>query len=329
MNKPDSELLSEAHTTPPPPGKEMVWVRGGIFKMGSDRFYPEEGPVREVQVDGFWIDRYTITNTQFAKFVAETGYTTVAERAPDPKNYPGAPPELLVPGASVFHKTSRPVDTRDYTNWWTWMPGANWSHPFGPQSSLEGIEDHPVVHVADEDAQAYARWAGKELPTEAEWEFAARGGLDGAAFTWGDEHFPNGKAMANTWQGEFPWQNLLFDGFEGTAPVGSFPPNGFGLHDMAGNVWEWTADWYVPRHGEGIAKGACCGPTINPRILSADRSYDPAQPEIQIPRKVVKGGSFLCAPNYCLHYRPAARQPQMIDTGMSHIGFRCVVRKTT
>jgi formylglycine-generating enzyme len=328
MNKPDQELVSEPDTVIFPPDKDMVWIPGGIFKMGSEHFYPEERPVQEVVVDGFWMDRYTVTNDQFGRFVAETGYTTVAERTPDAKDYPGAPPESLVPGALVFHKTPSPVDTRDYSNWWSWVPGANWSHPFGPQSSIEGIENHPVVHVADEDAQAYARWVGKELPTEAEWEYAARGGIDGADFTWGNEHFPNGKAMANSWQGEFPWQNLLIDGYGGTAPVGSFPPNGYDLCDMAGNVWEWTADWFVPRHGEGVVK-ACCGPATNPRILSPDASYDPAQPEFQIPRKVVKGGSFLCAPNYCLRYRPAARQPQMIDTGMSHIGFRCMTRKRT
>jgi formylglycine-generating enzyme required for sulfatase activity len=179
--------------------------------------------------------------------------------------------------------------------------------------------------VAYEDAEAYARWAGKELPTEPEWERAARGGLDGAAFTWGDEEFPEGKAMVNSWQGEFPWQNLLLDKYEGTSPVGAFPPNGYGLFDMAGNVWEWTSDWYVPRHADEAVK-SCCGPAVNPRIVSPEKSYDPAQPQFRIPRKVVKGGSHLCAPNYCLRYRPGARQPQMIDTGMSHIGFRCVAR---
>ena len=214
------------------------------------------------------MDRYAVTNDQFARFVAETSYKTVAEQTPDAKDYPGAPPESLVPGSMVFHKTRGRVDTRDYSQWWSWVPGTNWSHPFGPQSSTEGIENHPVVHVADEDAQAYARWAGKELPTEAEWEFAARGGIDSADFTWGNEHFPNGKAMANTWQGEFPWQNLLIDGYEGTAPVGSFPPNGYGLYDMAGNVWEWTSDWFDSRHGEGKIK-SCCGPVSNPRVRFA------------------------------------------------------------
>jgi formylglycine-generating enzyme len=311
-----------------PPDKDMVWIPGGDFKMGSEHFYPEERPVQEVRVDGFWMDRYTVTNEHFASFVDATGYATVAERTPNAADYPGVPLENLVPGALVFHKTHGPVDLRDYSNWWSWVPGTNWRHPFGPHSTLDGMETHPVVHVSYEDAQAYAKWAGKKLPTEAEWEFAARGGLEGAAFTWGNEDFPDGKAMANTWQGEFPWQNLKLDGFEGTAPVGSFPPNGYDLYDMAGNVWEWTADWFVPRHGQGIVK-SCCGPVTNPRILSPDKSYDLAQPQFHIPRKVVKGGSFLCAPNYCLRYRPAARQPQMIDSGMSHVGFRCVIRKRT
>jgi formylglycine-generating enzyme required for sulfatase activity len=225
----------------------------------------------------------------------------------------------------VFHRTKGPVDLRNYANWWRWTPGANWLHPRGPSDLLDGLEQHPVVHVAYEEAEAYAKWAGKDLPTEAEWEYAARGGIEGAKFAWGDEHFPDGKAMANTWQGDFPWQNLLLDGYEGTSPVGAFPANGYGLLDMAGNVWEWTADWYVPRHASEVVK-PCCGPQLNPRIVSPEKSYDAAQPQFRIPRKVVKGGSFLCAPNYCLRYRPAARQPQMIDTGMSHIGFRCIVR---
>jgi formylglycine-generating enzyme required for sulfatase activity len=251
---------------------------------------------------------------------------TLAERPLNPADYPGAPAENLVPGSMLFHSTTGPVDLRNYANWWAWAPGTSWRHPLGPRSSLEGIEQHPVVHVAYEDAEAYARWAGKALPTEAEWEFAARGGLDGKKFTWGDDDFPDGKALANNWQGEFPWQNLCVDGYEGTSPVGTFPPNGYGLYDMAGNVWEWTCDWFAPRHADDVVR-SCCVP-VNPRVLSPAKSYDPRQPQFQIPRKVVKGGSHLCAPNYCLRYRPAARQPQMIDTGMSHVGFRCIARKS-
>jgi formylglycine-generating enzyme required for sulfatase activity len=266
-----------------------------------------------------------VTNQQFARFAAETGYVTLAEIAPKPEDFPGAPPENLVPGSMVFRKRKGPVDLRNYMNWWVWVPGANWRHPKGPGSSLEGLDSHPVVHVACLDVEAYARWAGKELPTEAEWEFAARGGLDGATFPWGDEEFPGGKPMVNSWQGEFPWQNLLKDGYEGTSPVGSFPPNGYGLCDMAGNVWEWTSDWYEPRGADPTVKSCCMG-SLNPRVVSPEKSYDPHQPQFRIPRRVVKGGSHLCAPNYCFRYRPAARQPQMIDTGMAHLGFRCVVR---
>lgn len=229
----------------PHPG--MAWIPGGAFRMGSEDFYPEERPVHEVSVDGFWMDCCEVTNEQFAHFVDETSYPTLAERPLNPADFPGAPPENLVPGSMLFHKTDGPVDLRNYVNWWAWTPGTNWRHPQGPGSSLEGLAQHPVVHVAYEDVEAYAHWAGKELPTEAEWEFAARGGLDGKKYTWGDEYSPSRKMMANSWQGEFPWQNLLQDGYEGTSPVGSFPPNGYGLYDMAGNVWEWTCDWFVPR----------------------------------------------------------------------------------
>ncbi len=308
-----------------PANANMIWIPAGTFRMGSEGFYPEERPVHEVAVDGFWIDRFALTNERFARFVSATGYVTVAERRPDPKDFPGAPLENLVPGSMVFRKSAKPVDLRNYANWWAWVPGADWRHPLGPKSSLKDLEQHPVVHVAFEDAEAYAKWAGKELPSEPEWEYAARGGLEGATFTWGDEPRPNGRVMANTWQGAFPWQNLLEDAYEGTSPVGSFPPNGYGLFDMAGNTWEWTSDWWVVKHADAV-KGSCCGPPSNPRITSSDGSYDPAQPQFRIPRRVVKGGSHLCAPNYCLRYRPAARQPQMIDTSMSHIGFRCVSR---
>ena len=307
------------------PHPSMIRVPSGTFRMGSENFYPEERPVHSVRVDGFWMDRYTVTNEQFALFVAATGYLTLAERPLNPAEFPGAPPENLVPGSMLFQKTAGAVDLKNYAHWWAWTPGTSWRHPFGRGSSVKRLKQHPVVHVAYEDAEAYARWAGKDLPTEAEWEFAARGGLEGKNFTWGDEDFPGGKAMANSWQGEFPWQNLARDGFEGTSPVGSFPANGYGLYDMAGNVWEWTSDWFVPRLADDVVK-SCCIPD-NPRILSPDKSYDPRQPQFRIPRKVVKGGSHLCAPNYCLRYRPAARQPQMIDTSMSHVGFRCIVRE--
>jgi formylglycine-generating enzyme len=319
LSQPSSTVLGEQHAG-------MAWIRGGTFRMGSEDFYPEEKPVHQVSVDGFWIDCHEVTNQQFARFVEATGYKTLAERPLNPADYPGAPVENLVPGSLVFHKARGPVDLNNYANWWAWTPGASWNHPRGPQSSLEGLAQHPVVHVAFEDAEAYAKWTGKELPTEAEWEFAARGGLDGKIFAWGDEHGPGGKAMANSWQGEFPFQNLLLDGFEGTSPVGSFPANGYGLYDMTGNVWEWTSDWYVHRHADECTSSPCCGPAENPRILSPEKSFDANQPAIKIPRKVVKGGSHLCAPNYCLRYRPAARQPQMVDTSMTHIGFRCIVR---
>ncbi len=284
--------------------------------MGSDRHYPEEAPARRVAVDEFWIDASVTTNREFAAFVEATGYVTVAERPLDPEDFPGAPAENLVPGSLVFTRTPGPVDLRHIDQWWTWTPGACWRRPDGPHSSLAGREDEPVVHVANEDAEAYAAWAGKSLPTEAEWERAARGGLEGKAFVWGDEPEAPGERLANYWHGEFPWRSD--EGYGARAPVGSYPPNGYGLHDMAGNVWEWTTDWYVPTPG-AVQGPACCAP-------GPEDSYDPAQPQFPIPRKVIKGGSYLCADSYCMRYRPAARRPQMIDTGMSHIGFRCVVR---
>jgi len=227
-----------------------------------------------------------------------------------------------VPASVMFHKPAFRVDLRNHYNWWTYVPGANWRHPQGPNSSLKGLHKHPVVHIAYEDAEAYAQWIGKQLPTEAEWEFAARGGLEGAEYSWGDEFMPEGKPMANTWQGEFPTENLLEDGFEWTAPVGSFPPNGYGLYDMAGNVWEWTTDWYVEHRK---LPNTCCG-TFNPLGGKREDSFDPCDPKIKIPRKVMKGGSYLCAPNYCRRYRPAARMPQAVDTSTCHLGFRCIVR---
>jgi formylglycine-generating enzyme required for sulfatase activity len=307
-------------------GREgMRRIPGGRFRMGSEDFYPDERPVHEVVVDGFWMDEHPVTNAEFRRFVKETGYVTMAERPLDPGDYPDADPDLLVPGSLVFHKTAGPVDLNDYRNWWEYVPNAHWRRPGGPGTTFHGKGDHPVVHIAWEDAKSYADWMDKDLPTEAEWEFACRGGLDGATFAWGDEPFPGSKAMANSWQGEFPWENLKVDGFEGTSPVGSFPANGYGLYDMTGNVWEWTIDWYIPRHPDQ-AEHACCVPT-NPRVTSPEQSYNPGQPGEHIPRRVIKGGSHLCAPNYCLRYRPAARQPQMIDTSMSHLGFRCIVRE--
>jgi sulfatase modifying factor 1 len=274
-----------------------------------------------MRVDGFRIDRAPVTNRSFRAFVEATGYVTFAETPPDPKDYPGILPHMLRAGSMVFTPPDRPVDLRNIANWWAFVPGADWRHPYGPASSIEGLDDHPAVHVAYPDAEAYAVWAGKALPTEAEWEFAARGGLDGAEYAWGSDFAPDGRQMANAWQGAFPLQNLAADGFERTSPVGTYPPNG-GLVDMIGNVWEWTTDWFAPRNA---LASPCCTPA-NPRGASEAESYDPSQPQIRIPRKVVQGGSHLCAPNYCRRYRPAARHAQPIDTSMSHVGFRCVVR---
>lgn len=302
----------------------MVRIPGGQFAMGSDHHYIEERPAHRVTVSDFWMDETAVTNAQFARFAAATGYVTVAERPLDPALYPGAPAENLLPGALVFQMTDGPVDLSDYRNWWSWTQGACWKRPEGPGSGIDARMDHPVVQVAYEDAAAYAHWAGKELPSEAQWEFAARGGLEGREFVWGDELEPGGVPVANTWQGPFPWRNFAKDGFERSSPVGSFAPNGFGLFDMAGNVWEWTTDWFARGHATG-ADSPCCGPS-DPRGPAVETSFDPAQPAIRIPRKVVKGGSYLCAPSYCRRYRPAARHAQMVDTGMSHIGFRCIRR---
>ena len=292
---------------------DLVWIPAQTATLGSDRHYPEEGPVRDVAVEGFWIQARQVTNTEFAEFVGATGYVTVAERPLNPADYPGAPAQNLEPGSMVFHRTSGPVDLKHLSQWWTWTPGASWSRPVGPLSSIDKRGEHPVVHVAYEDAQAYAAWAGRELPTEAEWETAARGGLSHRTYTWGDEPEAPGQRLANYWHGQFPWRPD--PGYGRTSPAGSFGPNGYGLFDMAGNVWEWTCDWY----GDDRAGDPCC----------EAGSYDSAQPQFRVPRKVIKGGSFLCADNYCLRYRPAARRPQMIDTGMSHIGFRCVKRLST
>ena len=304
---------------------DMVLMPGGKFRMGSDRHYPEEAPAHDVSVDAFWIDRTPVTNRQFRKFVNETGYLTFAERKPEAKEYPGALPEMLKAGSLVFTPPQHAVDLRDWSQWWKFKFGANWRRPYGPRSSISGMDDRPVVHIAYSDAEAYARWACKELPTEAEWEFAARGGLDSAEFAWGDEFTPGGKHMANTWKGIFPHQNLAKPGYERASPVKAFPPNGYGLHDMIGNVWEWTTDWWSSKHGADAPK-PCCIPE-NPRGGPEAASYDPRLPKIRIPRKVLKGGSHLCAPNYCRRYRPAARHAEPIDTSTSHVGFRCIVRK--
>jgi formylglycine-generating enzyme required for sulfatase activity len=306
------------------PYPDMVWIPGGPFLMGSDDFYPEEQPAHRVSVDGFWMDEQLVTNAEFRRFVKATGYVTLAERPLDSAHYPDADPELLVPGALVFRKTLGRVNLNDYRNWWEYLPGACWTHPEGPGSNLNGRDRHPVVQVAYEDAESYAKWAGKSLPTEAEWEFAARGGLEGAVFTWGDEFAPKGKMMANTWQGEFPWENLNTDGYESTSPVKSFPPNGYGLYDMAGNVWEWTSDFFTLRHPDEVDK-PCCVPH-NPRLETTGQSDAGDQRGATFPRKVIKGGSHLCAPNYCLRYRPAARQGETVETSTCHIGFRCIVR---
>lgn len=290
---------------------ELVRIPAQTAIVGSDDHYPEEAPAHEVTVEGFWIQVHQVTNRQFAEFVDATGYVTVAERPVDPADFPDAPAENLQPGSMVFHRTPGPVDLRHLNQWWTWTPGASWRHPVGPISSIDKRTDQPVVHVAYEDAEAYATWAGMTLPTEAEWEVAARGGLRGAEFTWGDEPERPDRPMANYWHGDFPWRPEK--GYGRTTAVGSFPPNAYGLSDMAGNVWEWTTDWYTDRGSEG---DSCCEAA----------SYDPQQPQFQVPRRVVKGGSFLCADSYCRRYRPAARRPQPVDTGMSHIGFRCIRR---
>jgi sulfatase modifying factor 1 len=307
----------------------MRQLEGGRFLMGSERFYPEEAPVRAVRVDPFWIDETPVTNAQFARFVVATGHVTVAEIAPDPKDYPGLTEETARAGSLVFEKTRGPVDLGDVSNWWHFRPGAHWRHPLGPDSGLDGLEDHPVVHIACADAEAYARWAGKALPTEAEWEFAARGGLEDADYAWGDRLAPDGAMLANYWQGLFPFANQMLDGWERTSPVRSYPANGHGLFDMIGNVWEWTADWYaLPPRGSAKPPRSCCA-IENPRGPRERDSYEPgAGSRIgpRIGRRVIKGGSHLCAENYCQRYRPAARHPQAVESSTTHIGFRCVVR---
>ncbi len=312
-----------------PPG--MKWIPPGEFTMGTDdpNSRADERPAHRVRVDGFWMDEHDVTNAEFRRFVEATGYVTVAEKPPDweemKKQYPPGtpkPPDLKTePGSLVFTPTDHPVSLRDLSQWWRWVPGASWRHPDGPASGIDGKDDYPVVQVAWEDAVAYAKWAGKRLPTEAEWEYAARGGLDGKRFAWGDEFRPGGKWMANTYQGEFPVRDTGDDGFIGISPVESFPPNGYGLYDMAGDVWQWCADRYRWDAPVQCAARGCCENPPGPRDC-----FDPTDPDgnTTAPRRVIKGGSFLCNPDYCESYRPSARRGSTPDTGTSHIGFRCV-----
>jgi formylglycine-generating enzyme required for sulfatase activity len=300
-----------------PPAPDMVWIPPGESLIGSDSHYAEERPAHRAHVGGFWVDQLPVTNARFAAFVAATGHVTLAELPPNPADYRGAAPEMLHPGSLAFRKPEPPVPLQDVRNWWELVLGADWRRPYGPASTIDGLADHPVTHVAYADVVAYAAWAGKQIPTEPEWERAARGGLPNALYAWGNEFLPDGRFMANTWQGRFPYENLREDGYERTSPVYAFPPNGYGVHDMIGNVWEWTSHWYAAGHG--TRRDACCG-------AAAEASRDPASPSDPIPRKVLKGGSHLCAPNYCRRYRPAARYPQPIDTSTCHVGFRCIIR---
>jgi len=302
----------------------MIWMPGSTLRTGSDKHYPEEAPARRVSVNGFWIDRTPVTNRQFKEFVSAAGHGTLAEIPPGLKNYPGALPDMLYTGSLVLTPPGRPIDLKNWGQWWNFTKGADWRHPYGPKSNVNAPDSHSVVRVAYCDAFAHAKWAGKELQTEAEWEFAPRGGFDGAEFAWGDEFAPSGQPMANTWHGNFPHEKIYADGFERTSPVTVFPPNGYGVYDMIGNVWAWTTDWWSARHPADAPK-VCCVPE-NPRGGREEDSYDPCRPAIQIPRKVIKGGSHLCAPNYCRRYRPAARHTEPVDTSTSDLGFRCILR---
>lgn len=297
---------------------DRVLIPGGQFSMGSDRHYAEERPVRSVDVEPFWIDSAPVTNDEFATFVDATGHVTVAEVAPNADDYPGALPEALVPASVVFVMPPGPVPLDNHYLWWSFVPGAQWRHPTGPDSTIADLGDHPVVHVAWDDVMAYAEWKGGKVPSEAQFEFAARGGLENSEFSWGDEDTQDTEPRANTWQGPFPYRNTEVDGWTRTSPVGSFEPNGYGLYDMIGNVWEWTTDWYVTTQS---GERPCCSVDVR---SGESESYDPAQPNVHIPRRVIKGGSHLCTTQYCFRYRPSARQPQAVDTGTSHVGFRLV-----
>ncbi|MGH7132382.1 MAG: formylglycine-generating enzyme family protein [Phycisphaerales bacterium] len=330
---PSSEPTPTPQTTPAitPPGsllapaapespEGMVWIPGGDFSMGSDEpSFRDARPIHKVRVTGFWMDKTEVTNEQFTKFVAATGYVTIAEKTPKPEDFPGAPPENLVAGSVVFAPPPAAVPLTDHYLWWNYVKGANWRHPEGPASDIKGREKHPVVHVGWPDAVAYCTWAGKRLPTEAEWEFAARGGLDKRAYAWGGEFQPSGKFMANTFQGHFPQKNTAEDGFTATAPVGSFPPNGYGLYDVAGNVWEWCSDWYRP---DTYARRAAPGSVAIDPAGPTD-STDPAEPGVK--KRVMKGGSFLCNDQYCSRYMPGGRGKGEPDTGTNHVGFRAVM----
>ncbi|MBR0830076.1 formylglycine-generating enzyme family protein [Bradyrhizobium manausense] len=301
---------------------EMVFIPGGTFLMGSDRHYPEEAPSHPVALDGFWIDRTPVTNRQFKEFVNTTGYVTTAQIVSE--DLSGTSTGALYAGSLVFAPLPLVTDLGDERQWWRLMRAANWRHPCGPGSNIRDLDDHPVVHVAYRDAAAYAAWAGKDLPSEAEWEYAARGGLDGEEYAWGNTLTPGGRHMANIWQGDFPAHNLREDGYERTSPVTAFPPNGYGVYDMIGNVWEWTSDWWSAHSTSGSH-----GPwqvSRSPRGGSEADSQDPGASQGGSPRKVLKGGSHLCAPNHCRRYRPAARRPEQVDSSASDIGFRCVVR---
>ena len=310
----------------PPP--RMVWIPGGEFSMGANdppdmspvgmNATKDARPIHRVYVDGFFMDKTDVTNAEFAKFVKASGYVTVAERKPRAEDFPGAPLENLVAGSVVFSPPNHPVSLDNHFQWWNYVAGANWRHPLGPGSDIKGKDDYPVVQVAYEDAQAYARWAGKRLPTEAEWEFAARGGMAGKPFVWGDGFRPDGKWMANTHQGHFPDQDTAEDGYMGIAPVAKFPPNQYGLYDMAGNVWQWTSDWYRPDYYSQLA---AAGVARNPQ--GPGSSMDPAEPGQ--PKKVHRGGSFLCTDQYCSRYIVGTRGKGEVSTGTNHLGFRCVM----